>query len=134
MKKKYKLLSILKKIKKNNLFNSLGTLNNEKNKLENVNLELQKLLKKSNFKEGSIISASQLKNNSFFRRDINEKIEISRNRKIHIEKEITGFVSQISKVNKQQEIIQKRIYEDFVILQNKKDLKNQQNFKAKNPM
>ncbi|MAI29000.1 MAG: hypothetical protein CMP38_02205 [Rickettsiales bacterium] len=132
MKKKYKLLSILKKIKKNNLFNSLGTLNNEKNKLESINLELQKLLEKSNFKEGSIISASQLKNNSFFRRDINEKIEISKNRKLHIEKEITGYVSQISKVNKQQEIIQKRIYEDFTILQNKKDLKNQQNFKAKN--
>ena len=30
MKKKYKLLTILKKIKKNSLFNSLGTLNNEK--------------------------------------------------------------------------------------------------------
>ena len=67
MKKKYKLLSILKKIKRNNLFNSLGTLNNEKNKLENVNLELQKLLKESSFKEGSVISSSQLINNSFFR-------------------------------------------------------------------
>ena len=132
MKKRYKLLSILKKIKKNNLFNSLGTLSNEKNKLESVNLELQKLLEKSNFKEGSIISASQLKNNSFFRRDINEKIEISRNRKLHIEKEISGYVSQISKVNKQQEIIQKKIHEDFIIRQNEKDLKNHQNFKVKN--
>ncbi len=132
MKKKYKLLSILKKIKKNNLFNSLGTLNNEKNKLEDVNLELTKLLEKSSFKEGSIIDSSQLKNNSFFREDINEKIEISRNRKLHIEKEITGYVSQISKVNKQQEIIQKKIREDFIIGQNEKDLKNHQNFKVKN--
>ena len=132
MKKKYKLLTILKKIKKNSLFNSLGTLNNEKNKLENVNSELQKLLDNCSLKEGSVITSSQLKNNSFFRDNINEKIEISRNRKFHIEKEITGYVSQISKVNKQQEIIQKRIYEDFTILQNKKDLKNQQNFKAKN--
>ena len=132
MKKKYKLLSILKKIKRNNLFNSLGTLNNEKNKLENVNLELQKLLKESSFKEGSVISSSQLINNSFFRANINEKIEISRNRKIHIEKEITGYVSQISKVNKQQEIIQKKIHEDFIIGQNEKDLKNHQNFKVKN--
>ena len=132
MKKKYKLLSILKKIKRNNLFNSLGTLTNEKNKLENVNLELQKLLKESSFKEGSVISSSQLKNNSFFRANINEKIEISRNRKIHIEKEITGYVSQISKVNKQQEIIQKKIHEDFIIGQNEKDLKNHQNFKVKN--
>ena len=131
MKKKYKLLTILKKIKKNNLFNSLGTLNNEKNKLKNVNLELQKLLDKSSFKEGSIISSSQLKNNSFFREDINEKIEISKNRELHIEKEITGYVSQISKVNKQQEIIQKKIHEDFIIGQNEKDLKNHQNFKVK---
>ena len=132
MKKKYKLLTILKKIKKNSLFNSLGTLNNEKNKLENVNLELQKLLDKSSFKEGSVISSSQLKNNSFFRADITEKIEISRNRKLHIEKEISGYVSQISKVNKQQEIIQKKIHEDFIIGQNEKDLKNHQNFKVKN--
>jgi len=131
MKKKYKLLTILKKIKKNSLFNSLGTLNNEKNKLKNVNLELQKLLDKSSFKEGSIISSSQLKNNSFFREDINEKIEISKNRELHIEKEITGYVSQISKVNKQQEIIQKKIHEDFIIGQNEKDLKNHQNFKIK---
>ena len=134
MKKKYKLLNILKKIKKNNLFNSLGTLNNEKNKLENVNLELQKLLDESSFKEGSIINASQLKNNSFFREDINEKMEISRNRKLHIEKEITGYVSQITKVNKQQEIIQKKIHEDFIIGQNEKDLKNHQNFKVKNAL
>ena len=131
MKKKYKLLTILKKIKKNSLFNSLGTLNNEKNKLKNVNLELQKLLDESSLKEGSIMSSSQLKNNSFFREDINEKIEISKNRELHIEKEITGYVSQISKVNKQQEIIQKKIHEDFIIGQNEKDLKNHQNFKVK---
>ena len=131
MKKRYKLLTILKKIKKNNLFNSLGTLNNEKNKLKNVNSELQKLLDESSLKEGSIMSSSQLKNNSFFREDINEKIEISKNRELHIEKEITGYVSQISKVNKQQEIIQKKIHEDFIIGQNEKDLKNHQNFKVK---
>ena len=132
MKKRYKLLTILKKIKKNSLFNSLGTLNNEKNKLENINLELQQLLDKSSFKEGAIISSSKLKNNSYFREKINEKIEISRNRKLHIEKEITEYVSQISKVNKQQEIIQKKIHEDFIIRQNEKDLKNHQNFKVRN--
>ena len=131
MKKRYKLLTILKKIKKNNLFNSLGTLNNEKNKLKNVNSELQKLLDESSLKEGSIMSSSQLKNNSFFREDINEKIEISKNRELHIEKEITGYVGQISKVDKQQEIIQKKIHEDFIIGQNEKDLKNHQNFKVK---
>ena len=132
MKKKYKLLTILKKIKKNSLFNSLGTLNNEKKKLENINFELQKLLDKSTLKEGSVISASQLKNNSFFRTDISEKIEISKNRKLHIEEEISGYVSEMSKVNKQQEIIQKKIHEDLIIGQNEKDLKNHLNFKVKN--
>jgi hypothetical protein len=114
------------------LFNSLGTLNNEKNKLQNISFELQQLLDKSSFKEGAIISSSQLKNNSYFRENVNEKIEISRNRKLHIEKEITEYVSQISKVNKQQEIIQKKIHEDFIIRQNEKDLKNHQNFKVRN--
>ena len=134
MKKKYKLLTILKKIKKNNLYNSLGTLNTEKKKLESINSELQKLLNNSSFKEGSIIKSSQLKNNSFFKADISEKIEISRNRKLHIEKEITGYVSQISKVNKQQEIMQKKIHRDLIIRQNEKDLKNHQNFKVKSAL
>ncbi len=134
MKKKYKLLTILKKIKKNNLYNSLGTLNTEKKKLESINSELQKLLNNSSFKEGSIIKSSQLKNNSFFKADISEKIEISRNRKFHIEKEITGYVSQISKVNKQQEIMQKKIHRDLIIRQNEKDLKNHQNFKVKSAL
>ena len=134
MKKKYKLLTILKKIKKNNLYNSLGTLNTEKKKLESINSELQKLLNNSSFKEGSIIKSTQLKNNSFFKADISEKIEISRNRKLHIEKEITGYVSQISKVNKQQEIMQKKIHRDLIIRQNEKDLKNHQNFKVKSAL
>ena len=134
MKKKYKLLTILKKIKKNNLYNSLGTLNTEKKKLESINSELQKLLNNSSFKEGSIIKSSQLKNNSFFKADISEKKEISRNRKLHIEKEITGYVSQISKVNKQQEIMQKKIHRDLIIRQNEKDLKNHQNFKVKSAL
>ena len=134
MKKKYKLLTILKKIKKNNLYNTLGTLKTEKKKLESINSELQKLLNNSSFKEGSIIKSTQLKNNSFFKADISEKIEISRNRKLHIEKEITGYVSQISKVNKQQEIMQKKIHRDLIIRQNEKDLKNHQNFKVKSAL
>ena len=60
------------------------------------------------------------------------RLEISKNRKLHIEEEISGYVSQISKVNKQQEVIQKKIHEDFIIGQNEKDLKNHQNFKVKN--
>ena len=52
-----------------------------------------------------------LSNNiSINRANINEKIEISKNRKLHIEKEISEYVGQISKVNKQQEIIQKKIH------------------------
>ena len=42
MKKKYKLLTILKKIKKNSLFTSLGTLNNEKKKIRKYKLRASK--------------------------------------------------------------------------------------------
>ena len=108
MKKKYKLLTVLKKIKKNSLFNSLGTLHNEKNKLENVNSELQKLRDKSSFKEGSVISSSQLKNNCYFRADITEKIEISRNRKLHIEKEILDMSVKYQKLISNKKSYKKR--------------------------
>ena len=97
MKKKYKVLSLLKKIKKNNLVSSLGTLNNEKKKLEKINLELNELLTSSALKTGEIFFSSQLKNSSSFRQNLSEKIEISRNRENHIDKEISGYIGQIRK-------------------------------------
>ncbi len=134
MKKKYKVLSLLKKIKKNNLVSSLGTLNNEKKKLEKINLELNELLTSSALKTGEIFFSSQLKNSSSFRQNLSEKIEISRNRENHIDKEISGYIGQIAKIDKQQEIVQKKIQEDIIIKQNEKEIRENQNFKIKNTL
>ena len=131
MKKKYKVLNLLKKIKKNNLYSNLGTLNNEKKKLSKINQELQELLNETNFKIGDILSSSELKGNSFFKKNLNEKIEISRNRETHIDKEISGYVKQISKVKKQQEIIEKKISDDLIYKQKENELKNTQNYRIK---
>ena len=105
MKRKYKVLGLLKKIKKNGLYSALGTLNSEKKKLSKINHELKQLVDESSFKAGDELSSSQLKNNSYFRQNLSEKIEISSNRETHLDKEILGYVGQISKVKKQQEII-----------------------------
>ena len=131
MKKKYKVLGLLKKIKKNSLYSALGTLNSEKKKLSKINHELKQLIDESNLKVGDELNSSQLKNNSYFRQNLNEKIEISSNRETHLDKEILGYVGQISKVKKQQEIIKKKINHDLVIKQNEKEHKNAQNFTVK---
>ncbi len=131
MKKKYKVLKLLKKIKKSNLYSNLGTLNNEKKKLSKISQDLQELLNGTNVKIGDVLSSSELKGNSFFKKNLNEKIEISKNREIHIDKEISGYVKQISKIKKQQEIIEKKISDDFVYKQKENELKNSQNYRIK---
>ena len=127
----YKVLKLLKKIKKSNLYSNLGTLNNEKKKLSKINQDLQELLNGTNVKIGDVLSSSELKGNSFFKKNLNEKIEISKNREIHIDKEISGYVKQISKIKKQQEIIEKKISDDFVYKQKENELKNSQNYRIK---
>ena len=131
MKIKYKVLGLLKKIKKNGLYSALGTLNSEKKKLSKINHELKQLVDESSFKAGDELSSSQLKNNSYFRQNLSEKIEISSNRETHLDKEILGYVGQISKVKKQQEIIKKKIDHDLILKQNEKEQKNTQNYTIK---
>ena len=109
----------------------MGTLNNEKKKLSKINQDLQELLNGTNVKIGDVLSSSELKGNSFFKKNLNEKIEISKNREIHIDKEISGYVKQISKIKKQQEIIEKKISDDFVYKQKENELKNSQNYRIK---
>ena len=131
MKKKYKVLGLLKKIKKNSLYSALGTLNSEKKKLSKINHELKQLVDESSLKVGDELNSSQLKNNSYFQQNLNEKIEISSNRETHLDKEILGYVGQISKVKKQQEIIKKKINHDFILKENEKEHKSAQNFTVK---
>ena len=54
MKKKYQLLSLLKKIKKNKLSSNLNTLNLEKRKLERISEDLKEMLEKGTLKVPAI--------------------------------------------------------------------------------
>ena len=46
------------------------------------------MLEKSSFNEGEILNSSQLRQTSSFRENLQEKLEISTNREIHLEKEM----------------------------------------------
>ena len=99
-KKKYQLLSLLKKIKNNKLSLNLNTLSVEKKRLERIGDDLKEMLEKSSFEQGEILSSSQLKQTSSFRENIQEKLQVSSNREIHLEKEMNSYLSEISKIKK----------------------------------
>ena len=87
-KKKYQLLGLLKKIKKNKLTSNLNTLNQEKKKLERISDDIKEMLDQSAFNPGEILNSSQLRQTSSFRVNLQEKLEISSNREIHLEKDL----------------------------------------------
>ena len=131
MKKKYQLLSLLKKIKKNKLSSNLNTLNLEKRKLERISEDLKDMLEQSSFVEGEILNSSQLRQTSSFRENLQEKLEISTNREIHLEKEMNDYLGEINKIKKQKEKIDKKIKEEVEMIEKIKDLRKDHNFKTK---
>ena len=131
MKKKYQLLSLLKKIKKNNLSSNLNTLNLEKRKLERISEDLKEMLEQSSFVEGEILNSSQLRQMSSFRENLQEKLQISSNREIHLEKEMNNYLSEISKIKKQKEKIEKKIKEETLLIEKMNELRKDHNFKTK---
>ncbi len=130
-KKKYELLSLLKKIKKNKLSLNLNTLSLEKRKLERISEDLKEMLEKSSFNEGEILNSSQLKQTSSFRENLQQKLEISTNREIHLEKEMNDYLGEINKIKRQREKIDKKIKEEVLIIEKIKDLRKNHNFKTK---
>ena len=130
-KKKYHLLSLLKKIKKNKLSLNLNTLSTEKRKLERISCDLKEMLKKSSFVQGEILNSSQLRQMSSFRENIQEKLEISSNREIHLKKEMNDYLNEISKIKKQREKIDKKIKEESLVLEKISELRKNHNFKTK---
>lgn len=130
-KKKYQLLNLLKKIKKNKLSLNLNTLSLEKKKLERISEDLKEMLKKSSFNEGEILNSSQLRQTSSFRENLQEKLEISTNREIHLEKEMNDYLGEINKIKKQKEKIDKKIKEEAQMIEKIKDLRKDHNFKTK---
>ena len=131
MKKKYQLLSLLKKIKKNKLSSNLNTLNLEKRKLERISEDLKEMLEQSSFVEGEILNSSQLRQMSSFRENLQEKLQISSNREIHLEKEMNNYFSEISKIKKQKEKIEKKIKEEALLIEKMNELRKDHNFKTK---
>ena len=131
MKKKYQLLSLLKKIKKNKLSSNLNTLNLEKRKLERISEDLKEMLEKSSFNEGEILNSSQLRQMSSFRENLQEKLQISSNREIHLEKEMNNYLSEICKIKTQREKIDKKIKEEALLIEKINELRKDHNFKTK---
>jgi hypothetical protein len=131
MKKKYQLLSLLKKIKKNKLSSNLNTLNLEKRKLERISEDLKEMLEKSSFNEGEILNSSQLRQMSSFRENLQEKLQISSNREIHLEKEMNNYLGEISKIKTQREKIDKKIKEEALLIEKINELRKDHNFKTK---
>lgn len=129
--KKYQLLNLLKKIKKNKLSLNLNTLSLEKKKLERISEDLKEMLEKSSFNEGEILNSSQLRQTSSFRENLQEKLEISTNREIHLEKEMNDYLGEINKIKKQKEKIDKKIKEEAQMIEKIKDLRKDHNFKTK---
>ena len=107
-KKKYDILSKLKKIRKNKLVSNLGTLNKEQRKLERINSELKDMLDDSKFEIGKTITSGAVRQVSTFRKNLQDKIQVSENREVHLKKEIDTYLNEISKVNKQQEKIEEK--------------------------
>ena len=130
-KKKYQLLNLLKKIKKNKLSLNLNTLSLEKKKLERISEDLKEMLEKSSFNEGEILNSSQLRQTSSFRENLQEKLEISTNREIHLEKEMNDYLGEINKIKKNKEKIDKKIKEEVQMIEKIKDLRKDHNFKTK---
>lgn len=130
-KKKYELLSLLKKIKKNKLTSNLNTLNLEKKKLERISDDIKEMLNQSAFNTGEILNSAQLRQTSSFRVNLQEKLEISSNRELHLEKEMNDYLGEISKIKKQREKIDKKIKEEGLIIEKNNELRESQVFKTK---
>ncbi len=130
-KKKYELLGLLKKIKKNKLTSNLNTLNLEKKKLERISDDIKEMLDQSAFNTGEILNSAQLRQTSSFRVKLQEKLEISSNRELHLEKEMNDYLGEISKIKKQREKIDKKIKEESLIIEKNNELRKSQIFKTK---
>ena len=130
-KKKYELLGLLKKIKKNKLTSNLNTLNLEKKKLERISDDIKEMLDQSAFNSGEILNSAQLRQTSSFRINLQEKLEISSNRELHLEKEMNDYLGEISKIKKQREKIDKKIKEESLIIEKNNELRKSQVFKTK---
>ena len=107
--KKFNLLLKLKKVKKSRSIHGLNTLNKEKSKLSNIQESLGKILETAKFPEGEEMTSSFLRQISIYQNQIQDKLNTSLNRQKYLSSEILNNINELSKLNKQTEIIEKKI-------------------------
>ena len=107
--KKFNLLLKLKKVKKSRSIQGLNTLNKEKSKLSNIQESLGKILETAQFPEGEEMTSSFLRQISTYQNQIQDKLNTSLNRQKYLSSEILNNINELSKLNKQTEIIEKKI-------------------------
>lgn len=107
--KKFNLLLKLKKVKKSKSIQGLNTLNKEKSKLSNIQESLGKILETAQFPEGEEMTSSFLRQISTYQNQIQDKLNTSLNRQKYLSLEILNNINELSKLNKQTEIIEKKI-------------------------
>ena len=107
--KKFNLLLKLKKVKKSRSIQGLNTLNKEKSKLSNIQESLGKILETAQFPEGEEMTSSFLRQISTYQNQIQDKLNTSLNRQKYLSSEILNNINELSRLNKQTEIIEKKI-------------------------
>ena len=107
--KKFNLLLKLKKVKKSKSIQGLNTLNKEKSKLSNIQESLGKILETAQFPEGEEMTSSFLRQISTYQNQIQDKLNTSLNRQKYLSSEILNNINELSRLNKQTEIIEKKI-------------------------
>ena len=126
-KKKFNLLLMLKKVKKSKSVSGLAMLNKEKEKIKNIQQSLYKILNTSNFPKDELISSSFMRQTANYQNEIQQKLDTSINRKKYLSTEILNVVQELTKINKQTEVIEKKIDEinELRIESQEKKIRNQ---------
>ena len=131
-KNKYDLFLVKKKLKKNKLLNNLSTLNDEKKRLNFIKKTLSEMINQNQINQSDEIIGSELKINAYFKQNLMNKIQVSRNRENHVEEEISNNLAEIGKVERQKEKIIDKKRLNKIKKENLLELKKDNFFKPKN--
>ena len=109
--KKFNLLLILKKLKKNKSLSGLNILLKERDRLTDINKRLTELIHSSSFSKGELLSSGLIQQISKYQGEIQQKIETSRSRKEYLSTEILQNLKQLAELKKQTDTIEDKISE-----------------------
>ena len=107
--KKFNLLLILKKLKKNKSRNGLNTLIEEREKLTNINKTLSDMMNSSCFPKNELMSSGLIQQISKYQGEIQQKIDTSKSRKEYLSAEISQNLKQLAELKKQTDTIEDKI-------------------------